>query len=217
MTSLIDYLVCILFWLILYLEKKWGIQYSIGGTGQIIKGLETLMTEEGVKIIKSSEVVSLINKKNKIIGVKLQDGSKLESDYVICNSDPPGVYSRMIKEKSKNQFFKWKMNRMQYSMGLFVYYFGTKIKYENIEHHTIKFGNKYKEHLNDIFEKKILNSDISYYLHRPTATDESMAPNGNDCFYVLVPVPNNKSNINWEIASFKRKYNIRFLFNARLF
>ena len=86
---------------------------------------------------------------------------------------------------------------MNYSMGLFVYYFGTKKKYENIEHHTIKFGEKYEEHLNDIFNNKILNKDISYYLHRPTATDEAMAPKGHDCFYVLVPVPNNQSGINW--------------------
>ncbi len=191
--------------LILYLEKKWGIHYSMGGTGQIIKGLETLMIEEGIKIIKGSEVVSLINNNKKVIGVKLNDQSELESDYVICNSDPPGVYSKMIKDKVKSQFFKWKMNRMQYSMGLFVYYFGTKIKYENIEHHTIKFGDKYKEHLEDIFEKKILNNDISYYLHRPSATDKSMAPEGSDCFYVLVPVPNNKSNINWEVEGNKMK------------
>ena len=77
---------------------------------------------------------------------------------------------------------------MEYSMGLFVYYFGTKEIYNNVEHHTIKFGDKYKEHLDDIFNKKILNNDISYYLHRPTATDKSMAPDGCDC-YVLVPVP----------------------------
>ena len=89
------------------------------------------------------------------------------------------------------------MKRMEYSMGLFVYYFGTKIKYENVEHHTIKFGEKYEEHLNDIFNNKKLNNDISYYLHRPTASDQSMAPIGNDCFYVLVPVPNNQSGINW--------------------
>ena len=84
-------------------------------------------------------------------------------------------------------------------MGLFVYYFGTKKKYENVEHHTIKFGDKYKEHLDDIFVNKKLNNDISYYLHRPTATDSSMAPKDHDCFYVLVPVPNNKSGINWSI------------------
>ena len=69
---------------------------------------------------------------------------------------------------------------MEYSMGLFVYYFGTKKIYENVEHHTIKFGNKYKEHLDDIFNKKKLNNDISYYLHRPSATEKTMAPEGNE-------------------------------------
>ena len=94
---------------------------------------------------------------------------------------------------------------MQYSMGLFVYYFGTKKTYPNVEHHTIKFGEKYKEHLSDIFDKKKLNKDISYYLHRPSATDKSMAPEGNDCFYVLVPVPNNQSKIDWKLEGDKMK------------
>ena len=94
---------------------------------------------------------------------------------------------------------------MQYSMGLFVYYFGTKKTYNNVEHHTIKFGDKYKEHLSDIFNKKKLNEDISYYLHRPSATDKSMAPDGHDCFYVLVPVPNNQSGIDWSVEGNKIK------------
>jgi len=94
---------------------------------------------------------------------------------------------------------------MEYSMGLFVYYFGTKKTYNDVEHHTIKFGDKYKEHLNDIFNKKKLNEDISYYLHRPSATDKSMAPKDHDCFYVLVPVPNNQSKINWAVEGDKMK------------
>ena len=182
--------------LILYLEKKWGIHYSMGGTGQIVNGLEKLMLEEKINIIKGKEVKELIAKNKKITSVKLNDGSEIKADNVICNADPPAVYSNLISEKLST-FFKWKMKRMEYSMGLFVYYFGTKIKYENVEHHTIKFGEKYEEHLNDIFNNKKLNNDISYYLHRPTASDQSMAPMGNDCFYVLVPVPNNQSGINW--------------------
>jgi phytoene desaturase len=83
-------------------------------------------------------------------------------------------------------------------MGLFVYYFGSKKKYNNIAHHTICFGNSYQDHLKKIFEDKILTDDISYYLHRPTATDPSMAPENHDAFYVLVPVPNNLSGINWK-------------------
>ena len=111
----------------------------------------------------------------------------------------------MLNGNNNSLLFKKKKNRMEYSMGLFVYYFGTKKTYNHVEHHTIKFGNKYKEHLDDIFNKKKLNDDISYYLHRPTATDKSMAPEGNDCFYVLVPVPNNQSNIDWSIEAEKIK------------
>ena len=155
--------------LILFLEKKWGIHYSMGGTGQIIKGLEKLMIEENIKIIKGVEV------------------------------------NNFIVNKNNSFLFEWKKNRMEYSMGLFVYYFGTKKRYKNVEHHTIKFGNKYKEHLEDIFKNKKLNNDISYYLHRATATDKSMAPEGHECFYVLVPVPNNLSGINWSIEGVKMK------------
>ena len=192
--------------LILYLEKKWGIHYSMGGTGNIIKGLEKLMNEVGIKVIKGHEVKKIISYKKKITGIELDNQTVLKSDNVICNADPPAVYEKMLNGDANNSFlFKWKKRRMEYSMGLFVYYFGTKEKYENIEHHTIKFGNKYKEHLNDIFNNKKLNEDISYYLHRPSATDESMAPEGNDCFYVLVPVPNNQSKIDWSVEGEKMK------------
>jgi len=191
--------------LILYLEKKWGIHYSMGGTGKIINGMEKLMLEENIDIIKGHEVTEIISKDNKVIGVKLDNNNEIIADNVICNADPPAVYSGLIKSKNNSSFFNWKMKRMEYSMGLFVYYFGTKKVYENVEHHTIKFGDKYKEHLNDIFNKKKLGDDISYYLHRPTATDKSMAPDGHDCFYVLVPVPNNQSGIDWSIEGDKLK------------
>ena len=191
--------------LILYLEKKWGIHYSMGGTGQIIKGLEKLMLEQDVKIIKGNEVKKIIYENNKIQGIKLDNGKEIKSDSVVCNADPPAFYDKLGGQLQNNFIFQWKTKRMQYSMGLFVYYFGTKKIYENVEHHTIKFGNKYKEHLDDIFNKKKLNDDISYYLHRPSATDKSMAPEGNDCFYVLVPVPNNQSGIDWKIEGEKMK------------
>ena len=192
--------------LILYLEKKWGIHYSMGGTGNIIKGYEKLMNEVGIKILKESEVTKIISKNNKISGIQINNQIGIDADNVICNADPPAVYEKLLGQNKNNSIlFNWKKNRMEYSMGLFVYYFGTKKIYENVEHHTIKFGNKYKEHLDDIFDKKKLNEDISYYLHRPTATDKSMAPQGNDCFYVLVPVPNNQSKINWDIEGKKMK------------
>ena len=191
--------------LILYLEKKWGIHYSMGGTGNIINALEKLMEEENIKIIKGHEATKILSINNKISGVKLDNQKEISINNVVCNADPPSVYERLIENKKTSSLFEWKKNRMQYSMGLFVYYFGTKKTYDDVEHHTIKFGEKYKEHLDDIFDKKKLNTDISYYLHRPSATDKSMAPEGNDCFYVLVPVPNNQSKIDWSIEGEKMK------------
>ena len=184
--------------LILFLEKKWGIHYSMGGTGSVVNALEKLMKEENIEIIKEAEVTEILNIGNQVTGVKINDEKEINGDYIICNSDPPNVYKNIIKSKSKYSFlFNQKVKRMNYSMGLFVYYFGSEKMFKDVAHHTIYFGKSYKEHLNKIFDKKELSNDISYYLHRPSATDPSMAPEGHDAFYVLVPVPNNLSGIDW--------------------
>ena len=184
--------------LILFLEKKWGIHYSMGGTGNIVKALEKLMLEEGIKIIKNADVTEIITENKNVKSVKINNSTIIECNYIVCNSDPPNVYKNLIKSKNDYNFlFKQKMKRMDYSMGLFVYYFGSKKQYKSVAHHTIYFGKSYEKHLEKIFENKILSEDISYYLHRPSATDPNMAPDGQDAFYVLVPVPNNLSNINW--------------------
>ncbi|MFL2852507.1 MAG: phytoene desaturase family protein [Candidatus Pelagibacter sp.] len=184
--------------LILFLEKKWGIHYSMGGTGKVVKALEKLMIEENIKVIKEAEVTEILTENKKVKGIKINKSKIISCDYIICNSDPPNVYNNLIKSKIDYNFlFRQKMKRMDYSMGLFVYYFGSKKKYNNVAHHTIYFGKSYEKHLDKIFEKKVLSEDISYYLHRPSATDPSMAPNNQDAFYVLVPVPNNLSKINW--------------------
>tara|TARA_Y100001970_G_scaffold246295_1_gene314080 strand:+ start:533 stop:1999 length:1467 start_codon:yes stop_codon:yes gene_type:complete len=184
--------------LILFLEKKWGIHYSMGGTGSVVKALEKLMQEEGIKIIKDAEVTEIVSNNKDVKAVKINKSKVINCDYVVCNSDPPNVYKNLIKSQNNYNFlFKEKMKRMDYSMGLFVYYFGSKKQYKDVAHHTIYFGKSYEKHLEKIFEKKVLSDDISYYLHRPSATDPNMAPDGQDAFYVLVPVPNNLSKINW--------------------
>ena len=184
--------------LILYLEKKWGIHYSIGGTGSVVNALEKLMKEEGIEVIKNAEVTEMLSSDNNVEGVKINNKKNIYGNYIICNSDPPNVYKNLIKSKNKYGFlFNQKVKRMNYSMGLFVYYFGSKKQFKEVAHHTIYFGKSYESHLNKIFNQKILSDDISYYLHRPTATDLSMAPKDQDAFYVLVPVPNNLSGINW--------------------
>jgi phytoene desaturase len=92
-------------------------------------------------------------------------------------------------------------------MGLFVWYFGTKRRYPDVAHHTIMLGPRYRGLLDDIFDRKVLAEDFSLYLHRPTATDPSLAPDGHDAFYVLSPVPNLEGRTDWarEAEAYRRR------------
>jgi phytoene desaturase len=70
-----------------------------------------------------------------------------------------------------------------------------------VQHHTIMLGPRYRDLLSDIFDRKTLADDFSLYLHRPTATDPSLAPDGCDAFYVLSPVPHLQAGIDWSQAA----------------
>ena len=94
--------------LILFLEKKWGIHYSMGGTGNIIKGLEKLMLEENIKILKGSEVTKINLEKGKIKSVNLKNQNEIQADNVICNADPPAVYETLLSNQRTNLMFDWK-------------------------------------------------------------------------------------------------------------
>ncbi len=190
--------------LIHYLERKWGVYFCMGGTGKIIQELEKLAIEQGIKILKNTDVSEIILENNLVTGLRLNDHEVLNFNAVICNADPPTVYAEMIKGKTLKRTFKPEP-LIQYSMGLFVLFFGTKKQYPSVAHHTIWMSERFKELLSDIFQKKTLSEDFSLYLHRPTATDPSFAPEGCDSFYVLCPVPNLLGNINWEVEGPKLK------------
>ncbi len=184
--------------LIHYLERKWGVFYSIGGTGELINALKKLMIEEKIQINLNSNVTKIISNGNVVNGIEVNNKKLIYADKVVMNTDPAFTYRELINSKYNKKWKKKKIDKLDFSMGLFVIYFGTKKKYKNIAHHTIWMGKRYKGLLNDIFKNQILAEDFSLYLHRPTATDTKMAPKGCDCFYVLSPVPNLKANIDWE-------------------
>ena len=187
--------------LIHYLERKWGVHYAIGGTGKLISALKKLMIEEKITISTNSTISRILTKGKNVIGIEVNNKKKFYADKIIINSDPAFAYKNLIKSDINKKWTSKRIDNLDFSMGLFVIYFGTKIKYKKIAHHTIWMGKRYQGLLNDIFEKKILADDFSLYLHRPTATDQSMAPKGCDCFYVLSPVPNLLSNIDWKIKA----------------
>ena len=184
--------------LIHYLERKWGVFFCMGGTGKIVRELEKLMLKKKIIIKKNTDIEKIITENNKVTKLKTTSGEEIYVDAVISNADPPTVYKEMLESKSSNYALFKSEKFTQYSMGLFVLFFGSKKQYHNVAHHTIWMAERYKELLKDIFENKILTDDFSLYLHRPTATDQTFAPTGKDSFYVLCPVPNLQGNVNWD-------------------
>lgn len=184
--------------LIHFLERKWGVHFAKGGTGALVRALERLLEEEGVEIRKSATVTEIqTDGQRRVQGVSLATGEQLATNLVVCNADPPFVYQKLLNVPYRKRWTDWRLGKLRYSMGLFVLYFGTTRRYPEVAHHTISLGPRYKELLQDIFQRHHLAEDMSLYLHRPTATDPSMAPDGCDTFYVLSPVPNNLSGLHW--------------------
>ena len=161
----------------------------MGGTGKIIRAFEKLMKEEKIKIFKNSEVQRITTKNNTAVGIKIKS-KEVFADKIIVNSDPAYTYKNLIDSKSNKKWTKKKIEKYGLFNGIVCNLLGTKKIYKDIAHHTIWMGKRYEGLLKDIFNKRILADDFSLYLHRLTATDKSMAPNGCDCFYVLSPVPN---------------------------
>ena len=195
--------------LIHWLERKWGVHFSKGGTNTIITGMCKVLEKHGVDFHYNSSVTSIEVVNGGVSQVKTENGKTFDCDVVVSNADPIKTYNSFIEPKWRKKHSPHRLKRKTQSMSLFVTYFGTKKKYPHLVHHTILMGPRYKGLLQDIFDKKVLSDDFSLYLHTPTVTDPSLAPEGHECFYVLSPVPNNESGIDW--ASKKEAYENRIL------
>ncbi|MBK8253180.1 MAG: phytoene desaturase [Polyangiaceae bacterium] len=189
--------------LIAFLERKWGVHFAMGGTGSLVKGLCNLIEGQGGTVKQNTEVRQIVVEGGRATGVLLANGERLNADVVVSNADSAWTYRYLVPPDARKRWTDRKIERADYSMSLFVWYFGTKKKYEDVAHHTILLGPRYKGLLDDIFVRHVLADDFSLYLHRPTATDPSLAPAGRDTFYVLSPVPNLKSGTDWSVESEK--------------
>lgn len=185
--------------LIHYLERKWGVYFAMGGTGAIVDALHKLMDEEGIEVRLNTTVEKIETTKRCVTGVRLDSGETLPAAVVVSNADPLHLYRHMLEETDRRWSARLKTKYMRKSMGLYVLYFGTRRQYPDVAHHTIWLGARYRELLDEIFKKKKLADDFSLYVHRPTATDPSFAPEGCDSFYVLCPVPNLDGDIDWDV------------------
>ena len=185
--------------LIHFLERAHGVHFAMGGTGAVTRALGGLMQRQGVEVRLGATVERIRIEQGVARGVEFADGTVLEADIVVSDADAAHLYRDLVPRADQALATRAKLSQAHYSMGLFVMYFGTTRTYPDVAHHTIWMGERYRELLEDIFHRQKLAEDFSLYVHRPTATDPSFAPAGQDSFYVLCPVPNLQAGIDWAI------------------
>jgi len=183
--------------LIAWLERKWGVWFAKGGTTSLVRGLVELIERQGHRVRYGAGVERILVEDGRACGVLLENGRRMPADVVVSNADAGWTYKHLLAPEVRHHWTDERVERARYSMSLFVWYFGTKRRYDDVAHHTIMLGPRYKPLLEDIFRNHRLADDFSLYLHRPTATDTSLAPAGCDAFYVLSPVPHLDADVDW--------------------
>jgi phytoene desaturase len=185
------------------LEAKGGVWFARGGTGALVRAMARLFTEIGGTLRLHAEAREIVvdARSRRATAVRLASGEALPADAVVSNADVATTYLRLVPAHVRRHNTDRRIRGRRYSMSLFVVYFGTDRRYDQMAHHEILMGPRYRGLLDDIFTHKRLASDFSLYLHRPTATDPSLAPAGCDSWYVLSPVPHLGAAIDWEQAA----------------
>jgi phytoene desaturase len=179
--------------LVSHLEKEFGVHYAMGGVQAMADAMVRVIEDQGGRVRQGAEVDEILTRDGAATGVRLTDGEEMAAEIVVSNADPGHTYGHLLRRTPRKRWTDKRLNRARWSMGLFVWYFGTRGtrgKWSDVGHHTILNGPRYKGLLNDIFMRKHLAHDMSVYLHRPSVTDPSVAPEGDDTFYALSPVPN---------------------------
>lgn len=178
--------------LVSHLEKAFGVHYAMGGVGAIARAMAQVIEDQGGTLILGAEVDEVTVAAGRAAGVRLLDGRVIPADLVISNADAGHTYDRLLRHQPRRRWTGPRLKRTRWSMGLFVWYFGTagtRGLWPDVGHHSILVGPRYKDHIRDIFIRGRLADDMSLYVHRPSVTDPSVAPEGGDTFYALSPVP----------------------------
>ncbi len=193
--------------LIHHLEREWGVFFPRGGTGALVAALVRLFSELGGELRLSTPVTRVrVDDADGCVRHLVTTAERADEpfDFVVSNADLHHTYARLYADTPDARPMVERLERMDWSMSLFVLYFGTDRDYaDRIAHHTVVFGPRYRGLLDDIFHGASLPDDFSLYLHAPHVTDPSLAPPGCGSFYVLSPVPHlGNAPLDWaEIAT----------------
>lgn len=195
--------------LVSFLEKEYGVHYAMGGIAGMAAQMAKVIKSQGGTMLMRTGVDKITIKDGVATGVKLTSGLEVAADVVVSNADAGHTYDTLMADVPKKRWSPAKLKRTRYSMSLFVWYFGTKgtaKDWSDVGHHTILNAPRYKGLLKDIFIKGKLADDMSLYVHRPSVTDPSVAPEGDDSFYVLSPVPHlGHGGVDWKTEEPKYK------------
>ncbi|SFJ84714.1 phytoene desaturase [Jannaschia pohangensis] len=178
--------------LVAHLEKTFGVHYAMGGVQAIADAMADVVRDQGGIIRQGVEVDEILIKGNAARGVRLTDGQEMAAPLIVSNADAGHTYDRLLRNHKRRRWTRRKLAAKRWSMGLYVWYFGTRGTrgdWADLGHHTILNGPRYTGLLRDIFLRGKLSDDFSLYIHRPSVTDPTVAPKGDDTFYVLSPVP----------------------------
>ena len=179
-----------------FLEREGGVWFSKGGMYSVVEALGRLFAEQGGQLRTGQQVNEILIEDGRAVGVRTSAG-EMRADLVVSNADPGHTYGTLVEPKSRKRWSDRKIASIDWSMSCFLLYLGTKRQYPQLAHHTLILSERYKALLHDIFGRKILPEDFSMYLHAPTRTDPDMAPPGCESMYVLIPVANQQSGIDW--------------------
>jgi phytoene desaturase len=192
------------------LERQGGVWFPRGGTNALVSGMVRLFKEVGGTIRCDDPVVHIESLGNRVTAVTTRSGWRQEADAVATNADIVHSYRDLMPDNHRARRVAEKLVRKRFSPSLFVVYFGLKTPRPEVSHHSILFGPRYKGLLADIYDHGVLSQDFSLYVHHPTATDPSLAPDGGSTFYALSPVPHmGKLPIDWAVEG--PKYRDRIL------
>lgn len=182
------------------LEREWGVWFPKGGTGALVQGMVKLFEDLGGTLELNADVASIDTNGNRATGVRLQDGRHFAADCVASNADVVHTYAKLLAEHPRGRQEGRRLKGKRFSNSLFVIHFGLKRPQPQLQHHTVCFGPRYRELIQEIFHGHTLAEDFSLYLHAPCVTDPSLAPPGCSSHYVLSPVPHlGNAPIDWEV------------------
>jgi len=204
-----------LFTMLSYLEHEYGIYHVKGGLNQIAAAMAKVIIEQGGAIFTDTAVKSLIVGNKTVKGVRLQDGSEVLADEVIVNADFAYAMTNLVEPDALQQYSPDKVAKLEYSCSTFMLYLGLNTRYD-LPHHTIAFAEDYVTNVSNIFHNKILSKDFSFYVQNACVSDDTLAPEGKSALYVLVPMPNNESGLDWETLCAEKREQVLDTLETRM-